>query len=336
MRCKQFRRRSVASAALREECTWERISNRGGRRFSQRNEWSGPQPVSDYLYQGMTLDQVTGLYYARNRNYSPSLGVWISQDPAGYVNGADTYQFVVGRPTGYADPSGLDLAPGTEILASGGVVPGQVATAFNPGPGGLYTSTGSPGTGYVPSSGSVGGMPNPSSSGESFGPVASNGGEVAAGEAGGGLLEGVGGAANAAKLGYQVGTQVVLPFLNWALFDISLPHTITNVPPNFQAPPGELPYVRRKVDVVEYAVTNVQAWLLGQESTYHQERYYRNDTTLFWAAHCPSQAVRLTSATGPTNSGGPLQVTEATTWYSDVVTTVQLFDWTSVKTWGVS
>ncbi|NNM85686.1 MAG: RHS repeat-associated core domain-containing protein [Phycisphaerales bacterium] len=68
---------------------------------------SGTQPVSDYLYQGMTLDAVTGLYYARNRNYSPSLGVWISQDPAGYINGADRYQFVESSPTSANDPFGL-------------------------------------------------------------------------------------------------------------------------------------------------------------------------------------------------------------------------------------
>jgi len=38
---------------------------------------------------GMTLDPVTGLYCARNRSYSPSLGRWINQDPAGYINGAN-------------------------------------------------------------------------------------------------------------------------------------------------------------------------------------------------------------------------------------------------------
>ena len=47
---------------------------------------------------------------ARNRNYSPSLGRWINQDPAGYVNGANTYQFVMGNPVGNVDPSGLDAA----------------------------------------------------------------------------------------------------------------------------------------------------------------------------------------------------------------------------------
>ena len=73
-------------------------------------DWSTPpagtQPTVDNLYQGMTLDSVTGLYYARNRNYDPSLGRWINQDPAGYINGANTYQFVMGNPTNLLDPSG--------------------------------------------------------------------------------------------------------------------------------------------------------------------------------------------------------------------------------------
>ena len=73
-------------------------------------DWSttptGTQPLVDNLYQGMTLDSVTGLYDERFRNYSPSLGRWINQDPAGYINGANTYQFVASDPAGNSDPSG--------------------------------------------------------------------------------------------------------------------------------------------------------------------------------------------------------------------------------------
>jgi RHS repeat-associated protein len=67
---------------------------------------AGSTPVVNNLYQGMTLDSVTGLYYARNRNYSPTLGRWINQDPAGYINGANTYQFVMSNPVGKTDPEG--------------------------------------------------------------------------------------------------------------------------------------------------------------------------------------------------------------------------------------
>ena len=60
----------------------------------------------------MTLDFVTGLYYARNRNYSPSLGVWISQDPLQYVNGANTYQMEMSGPVGAMDPGGQQVTFG--------------------------------------------------------------------------------------------------------------------------------------------------------------------------------------------------------------------------------
>ena len=69
---------------------------------------SGTQPLVHNPYQGMTLDSVTGLYYERNRNYSPSLGTWISQDPMQYINGANTYQFVMSNPVNAVDPWGLD------------------------------------------------------------------------------------------------------------------------------------------------------------------------------------------------------------------------------------
>ena len=86
----------------------------------------GTPPGISNLYQGMALDPVTGLYYARNRNYSPSLesvlrqelksrlstGVAhreINQDPAGFINGANTYQFVMSNPVGNVDPEGLDV-----------------------------------------------------------------------------------------------------------------------------------------------------------------------------------------------------------------------------------
>ena len=43
-------------------------------------------------------------YRAPNRSYSPSVGRWINQDPAGYIAGANTYQFVESNPTGNVDP----------------------------------------------------------------------------------------------------------------------------------------------------------------------------------------------------------------------------------------
>jgi RHS repeat-associated protein len=60
-----------------------------------------------YLYQGGRLDSASGLYDFRNRDYSPTLGRWVQQDPAGYVDGSHLYQFVGSDPVGKDDPFGL-------------------------------------------------------------------------------------------------------------------------------------------------------------------------------------------------------------------------------------
>jgi RHS repeat-associated protein len=70
------------------------------------------RPLVNNLYQGMTLDAVTGLYYERARDYSPSLGRWMEPDPAQFINGANTYQFVNSSPVGNVDAQGEPGAPG--------------------------------------------------------------------------------------------------------------------------------------------------------------------------------------------------------------------------------
>jgi RHS repeat-associated protein len=64
--------------------------------------------ASLYLFQGNRLDLQTGLYNARNRDYSASLGRWLQQDPAGYVDGLNRYGFVGDAPATFGDPLGLD------------------------------------------------------------------------------------------------------------------------------------------------------------------------------------------------------------------------------------
>ena len=80
---------------------------------------AGTTPLVDNLYQGMALDPVTGLLYERARSYSPSLGTWISQDPAGFVNGADTYHFLTGNPVGRVDGHGRPYRKCTGVNATG-------------------------------------------------------------------------------------------------------------------------------------------------------------------------------------------------------------------------
>jgi RHS repeat-associated protein len=60
-----------------------------------------------YAFQGRPFDPTTGLGYFRARWYHPSLGRFISRDPAGYIDGGNLYAFVRGNPLWWTDPSGL-------------------------------------------------------------------------------------------------------------------------------------------------------------------------------------------------------------------------------------
>jgi len=57
-------------------------------------------------FQGMWLDQASGLYHTANRDYSAALGRWVEVDPAGYVNGPNGFQFTSDAPAAALDPSG--------------------------------------------------------------------------------------------------------------------------------------------------------------------------------------------------------------------------------------
>jgi RHS repeat-associated protein len=60
-----------------------------------------------YLHQGGRLDEVTGLYSFRFREYDPVQGRWKQADPAGYVDGGSLYLSRSGSPN-RLDPTGLD------------------------------------------------------------------------------------------------------------------------------------------------------------------------------------------------------------------------------------
>ena len=70
-----------------------------------------PATESDYAntlaFQGQRLDTDSGLYYFRNRHYSPTLGRFAQRDPMGYADGMGLYEFVNGRPIRMLDPHGL-------------------------------------------------------------------------------------------------------------------------------------------------------------------------------------------------------------------------------------
>jgi RHS repeat-associated protein len=64
--------------------------------------------ASRYFFQGLRYDATSGLYYARNRDYSPILGRWVQRDPLGLTAGdSNLYRYVGNSPANAADPSGL-------------------------------------------------------------------------------------------------------------------------------------------------------------------------------------------------------------------------------------
>jgi RHS repeat-associated protein len=79
--------------------------------------------ASRYLFQGLRYDVASGLYYSRNREYAPTLGRFLQQDPLGF-NGGDTnlYAYVTDNPPNGTDSTGLaepPILPGLEVLSLG-------------------------------------------------------------------------------------------------------------------------------------------------------------------------------------------------------------------------
>jgi len=61
-----------------------------------------------HTFQGLAANTSTGLYDARNRDYSPILGRFIEPDPIGFQAGDNNfYRFVGNGPVGRNDPMGL-------------------------------------------------------------------------------------------------------------------------------------------------------------------------------------------------------------------------------------
>jgi RHS repeat-associated protein len=74
-------------------------------------DWSVDADGTDfsfvYLHQGGRHDSTLKLSHFRNRDLHVELGRWTRQDPLGFVDGSNVYQFVVSSPTHFVDPMGL-------------------------------------------------------------------------------------------------------------------------------------------------------------------------------------------------------------------------------------
>ena len=60
-----------------------------------------------YMFTGRRFDSETGLYYYRNRYYSPQLRRFIEPDPIGFEGGMNLYAYVGNDPGNAVDPLGL-------------------------------------------------------------------------------------------------------------------------------------------------------------------------------------------------------------------------------------
>jgi RHS repeat-associated protein len=70
---------------------------------------SGPSLVDEPAYTARERHDRTGLYYYRNRFYSPQIGRFITQDPIGLLGGTNLYAYVGNDPINFIDPLGLNL-----------------------------------------------------------------------------------------------------------------------------------------------------------------------------------------------------------------------------------
>ena len=71
------------------------------------------------LFQGEEFSAETGLYSSRFRTgYHPTLGVWTSRDPAGYIDGSNVYQYCLSNPAARTDPMGLCFGTAPEDLGT--------------------------------------------------------------------------------------------------------------------------------------------------------------------------------------------------------------------------
>lgn len=90
-----------------------------------------------FRWKGGRYDSGNGLYNFRNRDYSPTLGRWMQNDPAGYVDGANLYQAVLGAPIDNVDPLGLADVPASWSSSSTGS--GSEQSSTNSSAGQTYT-----------------------------------------------------------------------------------------------------------------------------------------------------------------------------------------------------
>jgi RHS repeat-associated protein len=75
----------------------------------RNSAWTVATPAYgwQYFHQGGRLNVESGLYSFRYREYSPTLGRWVTIDPLMYIGGANAFGYVRNNPMYFIDPLGL-------------------------------------------------------------------------------------------------------------------------------------------------------------------------------------------------------------------------------------
>ena len=63
--------------------------------------------TNPFQYTGREFDSESGLYYYRARYYDPSIGRFIGEDPTGFTDGTNFYDYAANNPIVFIDPMGL-------------------------------------------------------------------------------------------------------------------------------------------------------------------------------------------------------------------------------------
>lgn len=74
--------------------------------------------VSGYAFTGREWDSEFELFYDRARYYSPERARFLSEDPAGMIDGPNMSSYAANAPTRYVDPSGLAVGDWWDLVSN--------------------------------------------------------------------------------------------------------------------------------------------------------------------------------------------------------------------------
>jgi RHS repeat-associated protein len=72
--------------------------------------------TNPYRYTGREVDSETGLDYYRARYYDQTAGRFLTEDPGGFDQGSNFYEYAANNPAAYIDPFGLAAVSPQQLL----------------------------------------------------------------------------------------------------------------------------------------------------------------------------------------------------------------------------